>query len=499
MYETQPETQLLAEFYDAQPQAILWMKPLSDAAGEVIDFVYAYANEAGLRYFNGTRAQLIGRLLSQLPLPGETAAQALAETVSVHRAGSVRGSDVLHPTLERYVHVIRTPLRGGVLVTVQQDAQQPMLDKVLQNSSNGISVSKIFRDENGTVIDALTIMANDAAVKYIGFPKDIYLSKKATEIEPDVIGSPYYQMCIRTLETGEPFVTQYLMGSTGRWLELTVSRLDNDHLIQIFTDCTSVRQSQQQLEQTIKALERSNASLADFAHAASHDMKEPLRKVLTFIDRLKSTLGARMSENETTLFSRIEVAAERMQLLVDDLLEFSHVSEKPREMEMVDLNEKVQKVLSDLELSIEEKGAKVIVDPLPTIRGNKRQLQQLFQNLVSNALKYSKPDVQPQITINARLLHGSEAPVPLLPAHQDIDFHLIEISDNGIGFEQQYAGRIFEMFQRLHGRAEYSGTGVGLSIARKVVENHNGYIWAEGRPGEGASFKILFPAAPQEA
>jgi light-regulated signal transduction histidine kinase (bacteriophytochrome) len=249
-----------------------------------------------------------------------------------------------------------------------------------------------------------------------------------------------------------------------------------------------------ELEQTIKALELSNTHLEDFAHAASHDLKEPLRKIRTFTDRLKSTLADRLTESELALFNRIEVSAERMQLLVDDLLEFSHVSEKTVQFESIDLNEKIQKVLADLELPIEEKNAQIFVERMPVIRGNRRQIQQVFQNLISNAIKYSKPGVVPDVRISVSKLRGSEAPVPLPVDYKDKYYYLFEIKDNGIGFEQQYAEQIFKMFQRLHGKTEYAGTGVGLSIVRKVVENHNGYIWAESEPDKGASFKFMLPA-----
>lgn len=243
-----------------------------------------------------------------------------------------------------------------------------------------------------------------------------------------------------------------------------------------------------------RALQRSNEHLESFAHAASHDMKEPLRKIRTFADRIKSKLGPRMTEEEGHLFSRIEVAAERMQLLVDDLLEFSYVSEKQREQDVIDLNEKVRKVLADLELAIEEKGAQVVSGALPAIKGNRRQLQQLFYNLIGNALKYSKPGVMPVVRISARTIAGQEAPIELGEGQGSKSFHLIEVADNGIGFEPQYAGKIFEMFQRLHGKAEYAGTGVGLAIARKVVDNHGGYIWATSEPGMGSTFHVLLPA-----
>jgi light-regulated signal transduction histidine kinase (bacteriophytochrome) len=232
-----------------------------------------------------------------------------------------------------------------------------------------------------------------------------------------------------------------------------------------------------------KELQRSNANLEEFAHAASHDLKEPVRKIHFFTNQLKQQLNSHLKEGELRSFSRIENASERMRNLIDDLLLYSHVSQRPHDKESIDLNLKVQNALEDLELDIEEKKAVIHVEKLPVVKGYRRQLQQLFQNLISNALKYSKTDVPPRIEISA----GNVAEDGAL-------FHLIAIKDNGIGFEPEYADKIFQMFTRLHGRTEYSGTGVGLSIVKKVVENHNGFIQVESTPGKGSTFNIYLPA-----
>lgn len=149
--------------------------------------------------------------------------------------------------------------------------------------------------------------------------------------------------------------------------------------------------------------------------------------------------------------------------------------------------------LEDLELDISEKGVKIIVEKLPKVRGNGRQFQQFFQNLLSNAIKYIKPDVAPEIQISSYEVTGREVWATLPPEEVDRKYYLIQLKDNGIGFEQEYAEDIFKVFTRLHNASDYPGTGVGLSIVKKVVENHNGYIWAESKPGEGASFKVLLP------
>lgn len=236
------------------------------------------------------------------------------------------------------------------------------------------------------------------------------------------------------------------------------------------------------LQNSNKELNRSNANLEEFAHAASHDLKEPIRKIHFFTEQLKRQLDSRLSEGERRSFSRIEKATQRMGNLIDDLLLYSHVSQRPHEKDSVNLTEKVEGVLEDLELDIEEKGAIIRVSNLPVIKGYRRQLQQLFQNLISNALKYSKQDVASVIQITADETHiNGQA------------YNVISVVDNGIGFEQQYAEKIFQMFSRLHGKDEYSGTGVGLSIVKKIAENHDGFIRAESVLGEGSTFKVYLP------
>jgi hypothetical protein len=177
-----------------------------------------------------------------------------------------------------------------------------------------------------------------------------------------------------------------------------------------------------------------------------------------------------------------------MKQLVDDLLEYAHVNQGISQVEEVDLQLKLEKVLEDLELIIQEKGAVVHWNQLPTVRGNKRQLQQVLQNLISNAIKYHKPGVTPEVWVTTELINGERFQ---LPGQQ---YHLIVVQDNGIGFEQKDAEKIFNVFTRLHSGAEYKGTGVGLSIVRKVVENHKGFLTAEGKPGAGATFKVYLPA-----
>ncbi|RYZ52360.1 MAG: PAS domain-containing sensor histidine kinase, partial [Chitinophagaceae bacterium] len=497
------DRQLFDELYGVQPQAITWMKPIWNEAGTtILDFQFVYSNQEGLNFFNLTKEAHDGMLLSASTTVNDSLRKTVMEELThVYLKGDVIKTNVYNAALNKYARVMRTRLRDGVLTVVQErteenriiqeleeksrqlEEQKLLLDNILKNSSNGISVSQVFRNESGTVVDALTIMANDAAVRYIGLPREVYLTKRATEIEPAIMGSPYYQACIRTLETGEAFVMRYDMQSTGKWLELTVSKLDEDHLIQIFTDVTPIRDAEVKREQLVQELRRSNESLEEFTRAASHDLKEPIRKIHFFTERLKAAMGDRLSETEGHLLQRIEIASARMNLLVDDLLAYAQLNSGALQREEIDLHQKFKTILSDLELMISEKEAVVELSHLPTITGYRRQLQQLFQNLVSNALKYSRPGVKPLIQITSEKLTGAASGMDVSPEDREKPFYLFTVKDNGVGFEQQYADRIFQVFTRLHGNSEYQGTGVGLAIAKKVVDNHGGYISAESAPG----------------
>ncbi|KAA6438296.1 PAS domain-containing protein [Dyadobacter flavalbus] len=248
----------------------------------------------------------------------------------------------------------------------------------------------------------------------------------------------------------------------------------------------------EELEEANRLLTRSNENLQQFAYVASHDLQEPLRKIQQFGDILKNRYIGEIGEGAGYL-QRMQAAASRMSALIRDLLDFSSISTYRDNPKPVDLNEVVITVLSDLELTIVETGARLQVGMLPVIQGNALQLGQLFQNLLSNALKFRRPDQLPVIQVSSGTVRHSELPPLVKPTRLAGKYHRIEITDNGIGFDEKYANRIFQVFQRLHGKNEYAGTGIGLAICEKVVSNHGGAISAAGRVGQGATFVIYLP------
>ena len=261
--------------------------------------------------------------------------------------------------------------------------------------------------------------------------------------------------------------------------------------IGINTDITDEYLTNKILKENLFDLEQSNKELLAFNHVASHDLQEPLRKIQTFISRIDEKEANRLSENGKNYFSRIKVAANRMQNLIDDLLSFSRTNKAENNFEDTDLNLLLENSIQELAQTIEEKQAVINTCTLPTLKVIPFQIQQLFINLIGNALKYSKPGLIPVVTIQTEIVESKEIVKTKFP--EESKLYKISISDNGIGFEEKYSDAIFTLFNRLHNNSEYTGTGIGLTICKKIVENHKGFITAEGIPNVGSRFTFYLP------
>ena len=247
---------------------------------------------------------------------------------------------------------------------------------------------------------------------------------------------------------------------------------------------SALERSNEELERRARELVRSNTELDQFASIASHDLQEPLRKVRTFTERISETEAENLSPRGADYLRRANASAERMQTLIEDLLRFSRVSTEGQPFSSVDLGRVTEDVLDDLSELVSRSGARVTVGPLPTINADPPQMRQLLQNLISNALKFRREGVTPEVRV-ASTVDGGWATVT--------------VADNGIGFDPQYRRRIFRVFERLHGRGTYPGTGIGLALCRKIAERHGGTVVAHSAPGEGSTFTITLQTRRTEA
>jgi two-component system, LuxR family, sensor kinase FixL len=259
----------------------------------------------------------------------------------------------------------------------------------------------------------------------------------------------------------------------------------------IFRDITERKRAEESISRKAAELARSNAELEQFAYVASHDLQEPLRKIQAFGGRLKTKVEAAKIEDGRDYLDRMLNAAARMQRLISDLLTFSRVLSSSKPFVQVDLGDLVREVLSDMEVTIEQSKAKVEFEGLPMIEGDPTQLRQILQNLISNSIKFQPPGQAPEVRIEAQVLTRPFSCVK----HPTPDDQVCELSlkDNGIGFDEKYLDKVFAVFQRLHGRSEYDGTGVGLAVCRRIVDRHGGTITAKSKLGEGATFVVALP------
>lgn len=373
-----------------------------------------------------------------------------------------------------------------------------------KSSENALQESeKKFLSVINTAVDGIVLinsrgyieLFNLAAVRLFQYQPEEVIGKNVNILmpEPDhTLHDSYLQNYLRTgikkiIGIGRE-VTALRKDGTTFPIMLSVSEVKlKDRIIftGIVRDITNQKMAEEQLRRYAAALERSNAELQDFAYVSSHDLQEPLRKIQSFGDRVVTREAANLSEQGKDYVNRMLNAAARMQNLINDLLSFSRVTTQAKAYSKVDLNKILKEVISDLEVSIERKNAKVEVNKLPVIEAEPTQMRQLFQNLISNAIKFRKPDVPPVIKIYAKEIQR-KAHLVATPGDESVEIY---VEDNGIGFDEKYLDRIFNIFQRLEGQ-KFEGSGIGLAIVRKIAIRHGGNITAKSTAGVGSTFII---------
>ena len=422
-----------------------------------------------------TRAQaaLEGRIEERTAELAESAARLEAELDSRRKAERLLAEQAKE--LERSKDVLEMHVH---LRTAELQKLQRLYESILNSAGEGIY---------GLDLEGRTTFVNLAAAQASGrsvdelvgkLERNVFLDNEATAAAAsDDDSSP---AVIFRRADGSTFPVEYVrtpIAENGRRIGEVV----------VFKDITERRRAEEALNRKADELARSNAELEQFAYVASHDLQEPLRKIQAFGDRLKVKCQSALPPDGVDYLERMQSASARMQTLINDLLTFSRVISTTRPFVPVDLAAVAREVLNDLEVRIEQTGAVVEVGELPTVEADPLQMRQLLLNLVSNALKFQPDGQKPQVKISgviSRQTFGRDG---------SDEFGEMHIQDNGIGFDEKYLEKIFVVFQRLHGRDRYAGTGVGLAVCRRITDRHSGTITARSRPGEGATFIVRLP------
>lgn len=370
---------------------------------------------------------------------------------------------------------------------IEQDllASEERLRGIMENVADGI-----------VTIDAFGIIedVNAAASRIFGFERDEMIGHNVSMLMPTAVAHEHDRYLAQYVASGRGrFIGKGPREVTGRRKDGTLVPLDiiinemwlsgRHHFIGVLRDISERKRTEQALETFMERLRQSNEELQAFASVASHDLQEPLRKIQAFGDRLLTRSGDRLDEQGREYLARMLDATSRMRGLIDSLLTYSRVTTKAEPVTRIDINSVIEDVIADLQVHVEETGARVDLGATMEIDADPRGMRQLFQNLIGNAIKYRRDGVPPVITIRVR-----RGETPGRPEMCEIS-----VADNGIGFDEKYKDRIFGVFQRLHGRSEYPGAGMGLAICRKVVERHGGTISASSISGRGSTFLVILP------
>lgn len=501
----QQYTKQLQQLIDTLPSMLAIAEAVRDTNGQVVDFRVLSANQAALALFNRTPDQVINKLVSEV-FPYDQHNGVFAGYVHAVTTGEPQQLEVpLQTPQGREWFDIRikrmSPERLSVSVlNITQLKEAQLLNQhqantlwqVMNTAPTAIVQHDAIRDELGNIVDFRMSMINQLAAEWLGGGPDDFVNTPLSARFPGVQQTSVFSRYCQVIKTGEPSRFERLIN--GVWYDFSVAKSGDGCLVVVF-DVTQNHKQRQQLAATNAELIRSNDNLAQFAYVASHDLQEPLRKIQSFGDVLNAQFGHQLSHDGLDLLLRMQAAANRMSLLIRDLLDYSRMSTLRDSFAQLSLDKLLQEALDDLYVVIQETKATVEAHPLPTVTGDGRQLKQLLQNLLSNAIKFHKPGQPPHIVIKAQLVSRAKLPGKAAVTSSATHFQQITIEDNGIGFDNQYTDRIFQVFQRLHGRSQYPGTGVGLAICRKVAENHGGTITAESEPDKGSTFRLYLPAA----
>ncbi len=373
----------------------------------------------------------------------------------------------------------------------KREGVELFLESILNTSQNGIITYQAIRNKN-EITDFKVIFANEAAEKQLGIKASSLIGQSLLSVSPTAIKSGMMKRYIHLLETGkkDEFETSTQRNNIRQWYKVVLAKL-NDGFTASFHDITELKNYQQELQEKVELLQSTNGELEQFAYVASHDLQEPLRKIKTYASLIDERFNESSASFAKVYLGKVIQSADRMSTLIGDLLNMSHLTKDTQAFIKTDLNQTLQNVLIDFELIIKEKNAVITCSELPSIECIPLQMNQLFYNLINNALKFSVQERFPEINIMVNAAEKEE--IERFNFNPKLIYHKMSFQDNGIGFDPKYAEKIFVIFQRLNSRLNYSGSGIGLALCKKIASNHHGVIYAEGKENEGATFICILP------
>lgn len=483
----------------------------------------SYINKAGMEMLGfDTREQVNQTPISELHTPEDIAfveANVLPSVIGTGKWSGVMNVrhlktgevfPVHNNTVRIHDNITGEPIAVGA---VMRDIRPEMAAKKALEESVRNFQSLVMQAPMGICIfkgEALIIeIVNNSFETVANKKTEAMVGKKATDVFPETQNQGFDKMLLKVLQTCQPLY--------GKEVEIVQEREDSvrtifidftlqplfevdgsvTRIMAVAVDVTdkvlakkTLQESEEELARRVtertKELEQKNRELEEFTYVSSHDLQEPIRKIKMLREMIKERDYENLSAFSREKFDKVGESVDRMSRSLKDLLNFASLN-KIDNSEMVDLNTVIQNVQNNLELVIEQKKATIIHDELPTLHAIPQQMHQLFYNLINNALKFSKYGTRPQITIRPEKasMHGSAIQTDITTTH-----YVFSVTDNGIGFEQASATKIFAMFQRLHSRDAYEGTGIGLALCKKIAQNHGGDIWAESTPGQGTRFYV---------
>ncbi|AUD03317.1 PAS domain-containing sensor histidine kinase [Spirosoma pollinicola] len=518
----QKQAELLQTISDNTPVGLVLWDAVRDNTPErtLIDFCYRMSNPMNTYVTGYAPETLIGQqLLTLFPrfrgTEMELALRDVIETGESNRMIFTYYTDSSDAWFDAQFSRVGTDavLMTFVDITEQHKVQLDQIKKanlmqtVINAQPSGIVLFDPVREVStsglpGRVVDFTYALVNETQLRTTGKSARDVIGNTVSGLFPSSEGHQLLELMVEVAESGEPkeWLLPFFSDGIEGWFQASLV-WHNEQILFTFLDVSRLKEQQHALEMANLELRRSNDNLQQFATIASHDLQEPLRKIQSFGSILAT--NAELDESSQDMIARMQKAAQRMSELIRDLLDYSRVSTRRAPFEAVPLTKLITDIRDTLFVAIEESGGRIDYGELPVVYGDKTQLEQLFQNLLSNAIKFRRSGVVPYVQITSRCL--SITNLPDLVAGQvraatrsDSStsrlFHEINITDNGIGFEEKYLDRIFQVFQRLHSKSHYPGTGVGLAICRKVIENHGGVLTASSQPDIGTTFSVYIPA-----